>query len=162
MKTMRYLFYMILILSNIEVLKGDYSIDPFLDYLQNTGYYDIIQSIKLYFGEDIAIDVCEELTKSNDCETVVRVYMIDGGSMGKRVPIFKNITNTEITEITEIYQRIFEVLENKYDITEEMRELIEVILSFYENLIKKMSEEEIISFIEKIIENPDILDYLYN
>ena len=159
---MRYLFYMIFILSNIEVLKGDYSIAPFLDYLQETGYYDIIKSIKLYFGEDIAIDVCEELTKSNDCETVVRFYMNPGGSKGKRVPIFKNITNTEITEITEIYQRIFEILENKYDITEEMRELIEVILSFYENLIKKMSEEEIISFIEKIIENPDILDYLYN
>ena len=43
MKTIRYLFYMILILSNIEVQGGDYSIANFLDYLQETGYYDILQ-----------------------------------------------------------------------------------------------------------------------
>ena len=38
MKTIRYLFYMILILSNIDVLKGDYSLESFLDYLIEKGY----------------------------------------------------------------------------------------------------------------------------
>ena len=159
MKTIRYLFYMIFILSNIEVQGGDYSIDPFLDYLQETGYYDIIQAIKIYYGDDIAIDVCEELTKSNDCETVVMIYMITGGGRGRRARIFNN---TEIKEVAEIYQPIIEYFENEYNINEEMRELIEVILSFYENLIKNMNKEEIIIFIEKIIKNPEILNYLNN
>ena len=153
MKTIRYLFYMILILSNIEVLKGDYSITTFIDYLLNFGYYEIIQTIKIFYGEDIAINVCEELTKNKDCETVVRVYMITGGSVGRRAPIFID---------PEIYQPILEYFENKYNITEEIKRLIEVILNFYENLIKNMNEEEIITFIEKIIKNPDILNYLYN
>ena len=72
MKTIRYLFYMILLLSNVEVKGGDYSIDTFLDFLQEKGYYDIIQSVKVYFGDDIAIDVCKEFVKSNHCEEVVR------------------------------------------------------------------------------------------
>ena len=160
MKTIRYLFYMILILSNIEVLKGDYSIDTFLNYLQETGYYDIIQAIKIYYGDDIAIDICKELAQSNDCETVVRVYMIIEKRDKKKQS--KNFNNTEIIEINENYQPIIEYFENEYNINEEMRELIEVILSFYENLIKNMNEEEIIAFIEKLIKNPDILDFLYN
>ena len=75
MKAIRYLFYMMLLLSNIEVLKGDYSIDTFLNYLQEKGYYDLIQAVKTYFGDDVAISVCQELVQSNDCETVVRIYM---------------------------------------------------------------------------------------
>ena len=76
MKTIRYLFYMMLLLSNIEVQGGDYSIDVFLDYLQQKGFYDIIQAVKIYFGDDIAIDVCKELAPTIDCETVVRVGCI--------------------------------------------------------------------------------------
>ena len=71
----RYLFCMILLLSNIEVLRGDYSIDTLLDYLQEKGYYNIIHSVKVLFGDDIAFDVCKELAHSHNCEEVVRVYM---------------------------------------------------------------------------------------
>jgi hypothetical protein len=48
MKIIRYLFYLILILSNKAVLGGDYSIDIFLDYLQGKGYYNLIQKNKKY------------------------------------------------------------------------------------------------------------------
>ena len=48
MKIIKYLFYLILILSNKEVLGEDYSIDPILDYLQGKGYYELIQAIKKY------------------------------------------------------------------------------------------------------------------
>ena len=57
MNTIRYLFYMMLLLSNIEVLRGSYSIDSLLDYLQEKGFYDLIQSVKIYFGDDVAIDI---------------------------------------------------------------------------------------------------------
>ena len=139
MKTIRYLFYMILILSNIGVLRGDFSIAPFLNYLQETGYYDIILSVKLYFGDDVAIDVCKELVQSKDCEIMVKVYIT-----GDKIPI----PSIDI----QIYKQILEYLE-KYDITDEMRDLIIVILSFYDSLIKNMNKEEIIDFIKRIIKN---------
>ena len=79
MNSFRYLLCMILILSNIEPLKGEYSIDSFINYLQEIGYFNLIQEIKLFYGEDIAVDVCEKLVDNNNCEAVVRVHMIDNG-----------------------------------------------------------------------------------
>ena len=115
MKTLRYMFYMILILSNTntEVLRGDYSIDALLDYLQETGYYDIIQSIKIYFGDDVAIDVCKEFVQTNHCETVVRVYMtnkaptpdIDGSGPKYALIHIK----------PEPYEKIFKAIKEKYE-----------------------------------------------
>ena len=146
MKTIRYLFCFILIFSNIEVLRGDYSIDTFLDYLQQSGYYELIQSIKIYFGDDVAIDVCLELTQTNDCETVVKVYMTGGNKITfPRPPIDPKI-----------FKEIFQYFENNYNISNEMRELIELIISFYDNLIENMNIEEIINFIERIIKNKKI------
>ena len=60
----------------LTIKTGDYSIDPFLDYLQEKGYWDIILNIKYYFCDDTSIDFCTRLTNSpHDCELVVRVYM---------------------------------------------------------------------------------------
>ena len=155
MKTIVCLFYMMLLLSNIGVLRGDYSINPFLDYLQEKGYYDIIQSVKIYFGDDIAIDICKELAPTIDCETVVRVYMTgenESGSEGN-----KRIKRPPPND-TQTYQQILEDLKNKYNMSEEMYHLIEIILSFYDNLLNNMNREEIIEFIEKIISNPNVIE----
>ena len=141
MKTIRYLFYMILLLSNVEVKGGDYSIDTFLDFLQEKGYYDIIQSVKVYFGDDIAIDVCKELVQNNHCEDVVRIYMTSdpgSGSQG-RPPVHG--------------KEILEYFEKNYKINKEIKELIGFILSFYDILIQNMNREEIIVFIENIIKH---------
>ena len=147
MKTIRYLFYMMLLLSNIEVLRGSYSIDSLLDYLEEKGYYDIIQTVKIYFGDVVAINVCIELAQTYNCEEVVRVYMTDSGSgdggRHKKTP--------PPIHINTFGEEILEYFENKYNINEEMRELIELILIFYDSLLENMNEEEIIDFIERII-----------
>ena len=154
MKAIRYLLYMMLLMSNIEIIRGDYSIDTFLDYLQKSEYYNLIQTIKNIFGDDVAIDVCKELVKSNDCETVVKVYMTKESGTGPRPKIKRHIDAS-------IFEEIIEYFENKYtNIIEEMKNLIEIIISYYNSLLENMNREEIIDFIEKIIKNPEILEQL--
>ena len=151
MKTIKYLFYMILLLSNIGVQGSNYSIDILLEYLEGKGYYDLIQESKIIFGNDVAIEVCKELVQSSDCETVVRVYMASeiGGEGGKhKLPAYINL---------EIYEEILEYFENNYNINEEIEPLIIVILYYNYSF---MNKEEMISFIEKIIKNPIIIHHL--
>ena len=38
--------------------------------------------IKSYFGTDVSIDFCKQLTKNCDCDTVVRVYISRNNSRG--------------------------------------------------------------------------------
>ena len=154
MKPIRILFFIILILSNIKVLRGDYSSNTFIEYLQLNGYYDTIEVVKSYFGNDVAIDLCQSLVQSSDCEIVVRVYMTSqnggGGGNGNMAPPLID---------TETYEQIIEYFEIKYNIKEGKRKLINIILS-YCYLIENMNKEEIINFIERIISNPQILNSL--
>ena len=146
MKTIGYLFFMMLLLSNIEVQGGDYSIDTFLDYLQEKGYYELIQEIKNAFGDDVAIAVCKELVQSNDCEIVVRVYMETHNSFDWNEP--------------SLDEKILNFIENKCKckITDEkMKYLILFIFSYFYELkdINEMNEKEII---DKIIIDKGIID----
>ena len=151
MKTIRYLFYMMLLLSNIEVQGGDFSINAFLDYLQEKGYYEVLQAIKIYYGDDIAIAVCNELTQSNDCITVVRIYMTPdiGGNGSSHIPIHINPESDD---------KIFKAIKQKYDdkLFDNLENLILLILSYYYTLIEGMSDREIYEFIVAIIENKEI------
>ena len=52
-----------------------YTINPFITYLQETGYYEVINDVKCKITTDVAIEVCEILTESPHCEEVVRIYM---------------------------------------------------------------------------------------
>ena len=145
MKIMRYLCCLILILSNIEVQGGSFSIDNLLNYLQETGYWDIILGIKNSFGDDIAIDVCEELVQSIGCVEVVRIYMTKdpGGSGGGGNHVAPYINIDIISEILEYFEKKHNVIEGV------IRELIELILNYYYILIENMdNKENIISFIE--------------
>ena len=156
MKTIRYLFYMILILSNIGVLRGDFSIAPFLNYLQETGYYDIILSVKLYFGDDVAIDICQELVQSNDCESVVRIYMTNPSSNESGPRRSRANNNSEINE--KLLNYIIKKLHIK---NQNLIELIKLILSFYSDLIEEMKNvEEIIAFIKRITRNRKLIKHL--
>ena len=146
MKIMRYFFYMVLILSNIEVQGGSFSIDYMLEYLQETGYWNLIQAIKNEFGDDIAIDVCKELVESFDCETIVRVYMIKGGG-GSGDNSFNAPSYIDKEKIDEILK----YFEKYCNLSEEEKKLIILILRFYSTLIQKMKLEEIINFIKNII-----------
>ena len=68
--------FIFLFLTLFLTINNDYSIDSFLDYLQEKGYWEIILNVKITFGNDVAIDICTALTESpHDCEKVVRIYM---------------------------------------------------------------------------------------
>ena len=54
MKVLRTFLFALLFIS-FSNIKGGYSIDYALNYLQENGYYDIIQQIKIYLGDDVAI-----------------------------------------------------------------------------------------------------------
>ena len=54
-----------------------YSIDSFKERMQKEGLFDMIQSIKDVYGQDVAIISCEELNKnySGNCKRLVTEYM---------------------------------------------------------------------------------------
>ena len=64
-----------MILTTISNIKGDYSIDTLLNYLQEKGFYELLVEVKSYFGTDVSISFCKQLIKNSGCETVVRVYI---------------------------------------------------------------------------------------
>ena len=69
------LFITILTVSNS--IFDDFSINRFITYLKNKGLFNIIQSIKVSYGDDVAIISCEELNKNNcgNCRRVVKENM---------------------------------------------------------------------------------------
>ena len=75
---MKPLFTLLLILATFSNINGGYSIVEFLKYLQETGIYELLAEIKHYLGEDISISFCKDLFNSNDCETIVKIYMPAG------------------------------------------------------------------------------------
>ena len=73
---MKSLMILLLIFATISNIKsGDFSIDTFLNYLEEKGLFSLLAEIKYSFGDDISIAFCKELIKSPHCETVIRVYM---------------------------------------------------------------------------------------
>ena len=73
---MKTLIVLLLIFATISNIKSDdFSIDTFLNYLEEKGLFGMIAEIKYYFGDDVSIAFCKELIKSQHCEITVRVYM---------------------------------------------------------------------------------------
>ena len=65
-----------LILFNAIINDDDgYGIDKFIEELIETGLYDLLKDIKDNFGIEVAIETCLLIYETNDCETVIRVYM---------------------------------------------------------------------------------------
>ena len=75
---MKPLFTLLLILATFSSINGGYSINEFLNYLQETGIYDLLVEIRRYLGIDISISFCKDLFQTNDCETIVKIYMPSG------------------------------------------------------------------------------------
>ena len=71
------LYFLLLtcLLINLSSNDGAYSIETFINNLENNGYSEILNYLKCNFSTDIAIEFCKELIKSNDCETYVKVYL---------------------------------------------------------------------------------------
>ena len=126
-----------------------YSIDALLDYLQETGYYEVIYQVKIYFGIDVAIDFCKEIVKTNQCEDIVTVYM--PSSYMHHCPKIPQInhekkpkpSNKFIEEIKKLYNNA----------SQDIQTLIFIIFNNYDILIRKMTEIEILQLIEDFITN---------
>ena len=112
------LFSFLLALAIIINIKCDYSIDSLLDYLQEKGLYDIIVEIKVYFGNDVAIDVCKSFVETNHCEEVVRIYM--NPSRPKYIPYFVNnssdIIDNEPEEPLNKEEKFSDIINEYYEI----------------------------------------------
>ena len=97
---MKPLIILLLILLSISNSKGDnFSIDTFLNYLQEKGLYDILMNIKYYFGDDVSIAFCKELIKNQNCETVIRIYI--SSRVRGELPIEESIMN--IAQLIDYY-----------------------------------------------------------
>ena len=145
MKIITFLFFTIFIIPNIEG-ETSFSIQSIINKLQEDGYYEIIQLIKYKYGNDVAIAFCKALIESNDCETIVKIYMPDNPVIYPINPINPN------KEIEEIKNKIPE------NIHERVEPLITCTLKYYDILLKNMKEEsKVISFIRKINSNIKII-----
>ena len=122
----------VILLSFLFIVKGQdytaerYSINPFINYLQENNYWEILEKVSIYFGNDISIEVCKSFVPSPHCEEVVRVY-ISTGSKGEQ----------EYLEINEL-KNLFD--EKKFSIM--LKTKFRPISKFYElldKIIKKFS-----------------------
>ena len=133
-----------------------YSIDALLDYLQETGYYEIIYQVKKHFGDDVAIDFCKGIVKTTQCNEVVRVYMSTISSSGQRRCPKKEIepVNPIIIPkptdnfIKEIINLLAGVPSQDLPVVESY---ISFILKYYGNLKKVMTERDILKLIRDFI-----------
>ena len=127
---MRALLFILLpfIIFNIDLSK--YSFNALIEYIKQNGYYEVIRSVKMQIGDDIAIAVCKEFLQSNDCETVVTTYMEEG-----TIPVTKS---GEIGLIDILCQKEnLEVINQSYTIKEMKAKVIGILkkqlLSFESN-----------------------------
>ena len=60
-----------------EIDLDSYSIDAFIEYEIKNGLFEIIKSIKMIYGQDVAIISCEELNGNckGNCKKLVTEYM---------------------------------------------------------------------------------------
>ena len=60
---MKTLGYLLLITFMFSIGHASYSINEILDYIQENNQYEIIHLIKCYLGDDVAIDIVNNLLR---------------------------------------------------------------------------------------------------
>ena len=121
MKLINHFLILFLIISlTSEISIDDYSIEIFLNDLKKNGLFEIIESIKKVYCQDVAIISCEELNENHkgNCKRIVTEYMpkykcyknIHWGTFIKSCRKFKTkyklIQIFEQKKLESIYQRI--------------------------------------------------------
>ena len=71
------ILFLLLFINTSTINLSNYSIDKFKISLKKEGLFEIIESIKYYYGQDVAIISCEELNKNycGNCKRLVKEYM---------------------------------------------------------------------------------------
>ena len=147
---MKALGYLLLIAFLFTIGHSTYSINALIDYLQESGYYDIIYYIQTCLGNDVAIEFCRQIVETEHCDEVVKVYIDNNG---RRAPVIPPTEDNLNLEGRVIYDEL--KLDNVDDVK---RQLVIIILSFYDTLIKKMTDSEIYDFINtKILKKRTII-----
>ena len=116
-----FLLLFLLISINSESSLDAYSIDLFINDLQNNGLLEIIQSIKEVYGQDVAIISCEELNpnRNGNCKKLVIDYLprTNLGTRGKEK--IKCIQKLNFRYIIKMSNKIFDlkkdILRRKYN-----------------------------------------------
>ena len=117
MKLITQFLILFLILSiTSENLLNAYSIEPFKDALKIEGIFQIIESIKWKYGQDVAIISCEELTENHkgNCKRLVTEYMpssyqITGRTSNKNESVVSTTSNEEQSEYNKILNWLYNI-----------------------------------------------------
>ena len=134
-------------------MESSYSIDSLIDYLIGNGYYELIQQVKMVFGNDVAIDVCISIVETSQCEEIVRVYMEPSQtSPSPGIPR----TPDDIIDFNEDSYFISEIQKLLGKADEETYNLILTIISYYDILKQTMNDDEILAFIKNVISKKHI------
>ena len=146
-------FITLLFMMFIIILNGNYSIDSFINYLQESGYYDILVEIKYSLGDDVAIALCQELViQTNDCEYIIRVYMapkygganpnIDSKIEDPNTDTQQIIDPKDISEDLIKFEKELDNLLKKYGPNFEI--IKDIFLKYYGTLIKEKEMKQLL------------------
>ena len=103
----------VILLSFLFIVKGqdtsaeDFSIQAFVNYLQENNYWEILVQVSVYFGDDVAIEVCKSFVPSPHCEEVVRVYIqASANSKMRKEGKYNNLNEMEDLLVEKQYSNI--------------------------------------------------------
>ncbi len=146
-------FSLILFIAILTVSKSnleEYSINTFIFKLKSEKLFDIILSIKKFYGKDVAIISCEELNKSNcgNCKKLVTEYMADKNliekEFGKEIEIKIEKIENKIDKITENDSGKEKENKNKIGNEQKKKSIREILSKDVPQEISKLISEKII------------------
>ena len=73
----------------ISLANSDFSMNSFINTIEQMCLNEILRFIKCNFGDDICIELCNLLMKSKECESYVKIYLTcpnDRGPASQRQP----------------------------------------------------------------------------
>ena len=99
----KFLIFFLIISIKTESELDSYSIEVFKEYVKNNGLFEIILSIKMIYGQDVAIISCEELNENckGNCKRLVLEYMPQPTDPTESNPNESDITEPDTTEPTD-------------------------------------------------------------
>ena len=134
---MKISLFLMIILTFFKSYKAeeDYPIEIFLNLIQNTEIYNIINAIKCIFGDDIAISFCLEAEDNNkSCELLVSVYM--------ECPKINNMNLDQLIEL---------IFENK-----DSKKILDILYQLLLKYEKKIPEKDLNKYLQNAIEKISI------
>ena len=109
MKSLLILFCFFLIIVNT---KEDYTFETLFNYLQDEGFLPILREIKINLGDDIAISMCKEIAKTQQCETIIKSFNRSGSRSFQHGE--DNINNKSLEEML-FEEKNLQILKKKFN-----------------------------------------------